>query len=91
MRVRMKGEISGTRNGRPWPPRGEVVDLSDAEAVQLLSLGMVVPVDPADVETAVAPPAETTRAPEPEKAARPAAEKRAARRPRTAKGNVTKE
>lgn len=59
MRVRMKVEVSGTRNGHPWPRRGEVVDVPDAEGADLCAAGLAEPVVDDRVETAVAPPAET--------------------------------
>ncbi|MGH3679092.1 MAG: hypothetical protein ACRDT2_02015 [Natronosporangium sp.] len=58
MKVRMKGVISGTRNGVPWPGPGSLVDLPDSEAAQLCDQGMAVPVAQDRVEKAVAPPAE---------------------------------
>lgn len=65
MRVKMKADISGSRNGRPWPRRGESVDLPDQEAAQLCAGGMAEPVAAkAKPETAVPPPAEVTE-PEP--------------------------
>lgn len=60
MKVRMKGEISGARNGKPWPPRGEVIEVGDAEGASLCATGMAEPVSDteSDVERAVAPEAE---------------------------------
>ena len=40
MRVRLLVEVSGSRNGEPWPKRGEVMDLPDAEAVDMLNARM---------------------------------------------------
>ncbi|MFD4660832.1 hypothetical protein ACFWP2_35045 [Kitasatospora sp. NPDC058444] len=37
MRVRMLVQISGTRNGQDWPPPGAVLDLPEAEALQLVA------------------------------------------------------
>lgn len=65
MKVRMRGEISGARNGVPWPARGKVIDLGDAEAATLCSQGMAEPVAETDdqrAETATAPAAETRKA-----------------------------
>ncbi|MFJ2733688.1 hypothetical protein [Streptomyces sp. NPDC087317] len=45
MRVRMKVTISGTRDGQPWPERGQSVDLPDHEAEQMVSAGLAVPHD----------------------------------------------
>ncbi|MFJ6617589.1 hypothetical protein ACIQOW_08440 [Kitasatospora sp. NPDC091335] len=35
MRVRMLVQMSGTRDGQDWPPPGTVLDLPEAEALQL--------------------------------------------------------
>lgn len=40
MRVRMLIQISGTRNGQPWPAKGGTVDLPDAEAKHLCESGI---------------------------------------------------
>jgi hypothetical protein len=55
MLVTMIGEISGSRDGVPWPPVGGVVDLPDDEAIRLVENRMAVPVvDPEyPVEAAV--------------------------------------
>ncbi|HCA86372.1 MAG TPA: hypothetical protein DEQ61_13230 [Streptomyces sp.] len=60
MKIRMKVEMSGTRNGQPWPKPGEVVELPTAEAAHLVASGVAEQVaEPKPVETATAPPAET--------------------------------
>lgn len=48
MLVRILGDISGTRNGKPWPQRGAVVNLPQGEADSLCGCGMAerVPDDP---------------------------------------------
>jgi hypothetical protein len=51
----MTVDMSGTRNGQPWPKRGTVVDLPDDEAVGYCEAGMAVPAAGGDVETATAP------------------------------------
>jgi len=61
VKVRMKVEVSGTRNGKPWPRRGEVVDLPDAEGADLCAAGLADPVTDTRVEKAVAPAAETRK------------------------------
>lgn len=63
MRIRMTVDMSGTRNGQPWPARGAVVELPDDEAAGYCASGMAVPVDgrDADVETATPPADEETR------------------------------
>lgn len=75
MRVRMKFQISGTRNGVAWPTPGNTVDLPNDEAVALLRNGMAVAVEDHQVpEKAVAPKAETREEkpkPAPRKPGRP--------------------
>jgi hypothetical protein len=88
MKIRMKVDMSGTRNGSPWPARGEVTeDIPAAEAAHLVSCGIAEEVAdaPKPVETAVQPPAETSKTPEPEKPAKPAAETRTPTRGRPRK------
>lgn len=57
MRVRMKADVSGTRNGESWPTRGQIVDLPDDEAASYLYAGVVEviddipPVETADTKT----------------------------------------
>lgn len=53
MRVRLTGQMSGTRDGVPWPPRGSVVDLPDDEAISLCQNAMAVPMARDEVEAAV--------------------------------------
>lgn len=63
MKVRMRVDVSGTRNGQEWPRRGQVMELPDDEAVQYCANGMAEPIaDTGEAETAVAPPAETRTA-----------------------------
>lgn len=40
----MKVDVSGTRNGLEWPPRGSVLDLPDDEAAEYCRTGMAEPV-----------------------------------------------
>lgn len=64
--VKMRVQISGTRDGKDWPAPGQMLTVSDAEAADLIRNGMAVdpaakPVEDASadvlgVETAVAPP-----------------------------------
>lgn len=42
-RVEMLVQISGLRNGRPWPAPGEVADVSDDEAHHLVRMGLAEP------------------------------------------------
>lgn len=54
MKIRMKADISGSRNGKAWPRRGCVVDVPDAEGADLCAAGLAEPVGKKDagVETA---------------------------------------
>lgn len=79
MKVRMKVDVSGSRNGQPWPARGGVVDVPNDEGVHLCSVGMAEPVaEESEPETATAPDApENADAPShEEKAVDPESEKR---------------
>lgn len=52
MKIRMKTDVSGNRDGQPWPKRGEVVDLPDDEATEMCETGMAEPASKDDdVET----------------------------------------
>jgi hypothetical protein len=55
VKVRIKGDISGSRNGVPWPKRGETMELPDDEGTALCASGLAVPAADTDdeVETAV--------------------------------------
>lgn len=46
MKVRMKFQITGTRNGVRWPLAGGVVAVSDGEGADLISEGYAVAVEP---------------------------------------------
>lgn len=47
MFIQMLGQVSGLRNGKPWPRPGGTIDLPDDEAVRLVQNQMAVPaVDP---------------------------------------------
>ncbi len=63
MRVRMKVDISGTRQGQEWPPRGSVIDLPDDEAAGYCSAGMAEPVAVFNEPELSGPPAPETRGP----------------------------
>jgi hypothetical protein len=54
----MKTALSGTRDGVPWPPAGDSVDLPDEEAAHLVAAGLAVELD-GDDET----PAEESATP----------------------------
>lgn len=54
MKVRLLVSISGTRNGQPWPPAGNVVDLPDDEAQHMVEREQAIPeADFRSAETAV--------------------------------------
>lgn len=62
MRVKMRHQMSGTRDGVAWPAPGEEITLPDDEATTLLNQGMAEAVeDKGEPEKATAPKA-TTRA-----------------------------
>lgn len=51
MRVRMKVDMSGTRNGERWPARGGELVVPDAEGADLCTQGLADPVaEPAKPE-----------------------------------------
>jgi len=52
MKIRMKVQVSGTRDGADWPPVGGTVDLPDTEAADLCAAGLAVPAPETAVETA---------------------------------------
>lgn len=43
--VRMLCQVSGTRNGEPWPSRGEIIDVPDDEAEGLIASNVAEPVE----------------------------------------------
>ena len=53
MKIRMLADVSGTRNGKDWPKRGEVVDLPDDEAKDLITSRMAAEVGDKEAEAAV--------------------------------------
>jgi hypothetical protein len=65
MRVRLAVEMSGTRNGVPWPKRGTVVELPDDEAQDMLRAGTARALSESDEpDTAVHVPADVSEAAE---------------------------
>jgi hypothetical protein len=44
VKIKMKVDISGSRNGQPWPARGETVEVPDGEGADLCAAGMAEPV-----------------------------------------------
>jgi hypothetical protein len=84
VKIRMLVDMSGTRNGQKWPPRGEITELPTAEAAHLVASGIAEKADDEDtVESAAAPPAEVTTPPEAQTPSR--------RRGRSGRGESTKE
>jgi len=65
MKIRMKGTISGTRNGQPWPARGVVAEFPDDEGADLCRAGIA---EPVKSEPAVEKAVKAAPEPEPEKA-----------------------
>lgn len=64
MKVRLIVELSGARNGQPWPGRGEVVDLPADEAQELVVSRIAEPVaEEPQPETATVADASEKRAP----------------------------
>lgn len=62
MRIRMRYQISGTRNGKDWPAPGGEMDLPTDEAVSLIGTGMAEAVAVyAEIETADAKSVVETR------------------------------
>lgn len=68
MLVRMRVEVSGTRNGESWPAKGGTVDLPEDEAVNLIAVGLAVE---ADDEEQAEPPEESAQAPDDAETATP--------------------
>jgi hypothetical protein len=62
MKVQMKYQITGLRNGEPWPEPGTQIDLPDDEGAMVIASGMA--------EAAQEPEPETVKGvkPEPETA-----------------------
>ena len=56
MKVRIIQQPTGLLNGREWPVAGEVIDLPDVVAVDLLNARMVEPAKAETLETATPPP-----------------------------------
>lgn len=54
MKVNLKVSVSGLRDGKPWPDRGETVDLPDDEAAQMIAAGQAEPVEKPKPEKATA-------------------------------------
>lgn len=50
MKIVLTGQISGTRDGKSWPPPGTEIDLPDAEAEGLLTNGTAIRADHDDAD-----------------------------------------
>ncbi|MCO5986568.1 hypothetical protein NE235_10685 [Actinoallomurus spadix] len=61
MRVKMRHQISGTRDGQDWPAPGEEIDLPEDEAVSVLNSGMAEAIEDADEPEKATAPKPTTR------------------------------
>jgi hypothetical protein len=59
MKVKMKVDVTGTRDGTEWPARGEELEVSDEEGRELCASGIADPVKDEKVEKATAPKGET--------------------------------
>lgn len=58
----MNVSISGTRNGVPWPDKGEVVEVGDHEGADMCAAGLATPVvEVAKPEKKTAPKPETRK------------------------------
>lgn len=80
MQVRMTVTLSGTRDGKDWPPRGELVDLPDDEAEHMIRAGLATAPDDSDndgdrEEHATVPGSPEKATPGKKPAAKPAAQK----------------
>ena len=62
MFIKMKGTVSGSRDGQPWPPSGGVMEVSDEEGRALCEADMATQADGPDPE-ATEPPVEKRPAP----------------------------
>ena len=83
MKIRMKVDISGTRNGEPWPARGETIDLPTDEAQSLIDSNMAEAVAKAKAESARQAREEQKRLADQQRAAARAEKARPAPQPKT--------
>jgi len=58
VKIKMKTQLTGTRNGVAWPAPGGEVELSDLEGAKLCKAGLAEPVAEDKVEKATPAPAE---------------------------------
>jgi hypothetical protein len=52
----MKVDVSGSRDGQPWPKRGEALNVADDEGASLCASGLAEPVTDADADVEKAVP-----------------------------------
>jgi len=62
MRIRMKTQILGTRDGEAWPPKGGIKDIPDHEGARLCANGFAEPVVEERIEKRPAPAVAEKRA-----------------------------
>lgn len=60
MKIRMKTRIEGSRNGVRWPAAGNVVDLPEGEAHDLIAAGLAEPVQAEPTKATAAKPEKRT-------------------------------
>lgn len=63
MRVKMKVEVSGSRDGAAWPPLGEILDVPDAEGADMIRAGQAEAVGDKPVEVRPADEAKVEKRP----------------------------
>jgi hypothetical protein len=62
MKIKMKVQVSGSRNSEAWPAVGQTLDVPDDEGAELCAAGLASPVaDKGKTEKAVAEPELETR------------------------------
>jgi len=61
VKIRMKADISGSRNGQPWPRRGGTVEVPDAEGADLCAAGLAEPVAQKTARVETAAPADDSQ------------------------------
>jgi hypothetical protein len=50
MRIRMLREMTGSRDGEPWPKKGETAELPTATAAHLVASGVAEPAEQAEAK-----------------------------------------
>jgi hypothetical protein len=54
MKIRMLADMSGTKDGKEWPKRGEVADFDAEEAAELIASGIAAKAGDKEAEAEVA-------------------------------------